>query len=501
MLHWLNPAGFWALSAVLIPVAIHLWHKKQGRIVKVGSIRMVKAQESRKLHSIQLTEPWLLLLRCLIITFAALALAEPHWQAERSPRVKNEVYISPLVLQSSAAITAIRPTLDSLKQAGFLFKKLAPGFTELDLEQFGHLEEHAGITSPMRVSNSGLVSQLKSDLQRAGSVWLITSDRRQEWQHIAALIPDHWKWIPMRITADTSWLQQAWLAGPDSLLLQIGNTDAGTVSIINEIHNISDGQGMLASNVVGNIRYVKSNDSIRLYNEADQKPMLSLAIKPLSIHVVYDKEREQEITYLQSAVEAVAAYKNTWHTLTLHDTIPASLPATHVFWFRNEQVPEEFYHQRLTFFRSSLSDSTQVTNAWMKYKDKPIELQRIQGEAQGEAIWKDSFGRVLLAKQQQDASVEYQLAIPLATEWSELVYRDALPELVAQVLLEGKPQEPLFDYRVLEDEELNKLRITTESRQPTGTPVARLYDLRVWMVLLALLLWVVERWYISLRRA
>jgi hypothetical protein len=39
---FLNPLYLWALLGLAIPVAIHLWSRKEGRTIKVGSIKFLK---------------------------------------------------------------------------------------------------------------------------------------------------------------------------------------------------------------------------------------------------------------------------------------------------------------------------------------------------------------------------------------------------------------------------------------------------------------------------
>ena len=74
---FLAPFWLFAASAILIPIAIHLWNKRQGKTVKVGSLRWLEASASNRWSSIRLSNFWLLVLRCLILILLAVALAQP----------------------------------------------------------------------------------------------------------------------------------------------------------------------------------------------------------------------------------------------------------------------------------------------------------------------------------------------------------------------------------------------------------------------------------------
>ncbi|MCB0463133.1 MAG: BatA domain-containing protein [Flavobacteriaceae bacterium] len=75
---FLNPTYLWALLGLIVPIAIHLWSKKEGKTVKIGSIELLRESESKQTSSIQPNELLLLLLRILIITLVVFVLAEPQ---------------------------------------------------------------------------------------------------------------------------------------------------------------------------------------------------------------------------------------------------------------------------------------------------------------------------------------------------------------------------------------------------------------------------------------
>ncbi|MBZ9729389.1 BatA domain-containing protein [Salegentibacter sp. JZCK2] len=125
---FLNPSFLWALLGLAVPVAIHLWSKKQGKTIKVGSIKFLQESDSQKSRSIKLNELWLLLLRMLIITILVSILAEPrlNYKTENSPIT----YLVESSLLSSSEVKTLTDSLDNTAEVRYL----QAGFPEYQTE-------------------------------------------------------------------------------------------------------------------------------------------------------------------------------------------------------------------------------------------------------------------------------------------------------------------------------------------------------------------------------
>ena len=123
-----NPSYLWALLGLVVPLAIHLWSKKEAKTIKIGSIQLLDESNSRQSSSIQLNELLLLLLRMAIVALVVLLLASPKWRSQDS---KNQ--ITYLVEPSLANHPVLKTVLDSLSEASsvLLLKK---GFPEWEAE-------------------------------------------------------------------------------------------------------------------------------------------------------------------------------------------------------------------------------------------------------------------------------------------------------------------------------------------------------------------------------
>ncbi|MEM7060057.1 MAG: BatA domain-containing protein, partial [Pseudomonadota bacterium] len=71
-----NTIYLWGLLGLIIPLAIHLWSKREGKIIKVGSIELFPKSESKRSKSVRLNEIALFILRISLISFLVLILAD-----------------------------------------------------------------------------------------------------------------------------------------------------------------------------------------------------------------------------------------------------------------------------------------------------------------------------------------------------------------------------------------------------------------------------------------
>ncbi|HQR92596.1 MAG: hypothetical protein B7Y15_09280 [Bacteroidetes bacterium 24-39-8] len=130
-MQFLNPIWLWSALGVVIPIAIHLWNQQPGNILEVGSIQFMDPSPSKRSSRLQLTEIWLLLLRCLIILLIALFLSKPIWNSTTQNGTKGWV-----LLPRASAQTAYQThqfQIDSLLKMGMELHALESGFPLMDL--------------------------------------------------------------------------------------------------------------------------------------------------------------------------------------------------------------------------------------------------------------------------------------------------------------------------------------------------------------------------------
>lgn len=93
MLQLLEPIWLAAMAGISIPVIVHLWNDRRGKVLRIGSVALLEGASKRMAWRRRITQWWLLLLRCLLLLAVALLLAGPYLQ--RRPHGKGWVLVLP----------------------------------------------------------------------------------------------------------------------------------------------------------------------------------------------------------------------------------------------------------------------------------------------------------------------------------------------------------------------------------------------------------------------
>ncbi|QSE96625.1 BatA domain-containing protein [Fulvivirga lutea] len=91
-----NASYLYGLFGLLIPIAIHLWSKKEGKVIHVGSLKYIPEFETKQSKSIKLNELLLLMVRCLVLSLFCFLMAE---------------LLTTKKVQNTNAIVLVEPTL------------------------------------------------------------------------------------------------------------------------------------------------------------------------------------------------------------------------------------------------------------------------------------------------------------------------------------------------------------------------------------------------------
>src|ERR1044072_3550355 len=75
MIEFLNPAALWRFTGLLLPLGIHLLSRKEGKVIRFGSLRHLTESNTTHFRNIRLNEIALLILRCLLLASIVLYVA------------------------------------------------------------------------------------------------------------------------------------------------------------------------------------------------------------------------------------------------------------------------------------------------------------------------------------------------------------------------------------------------------------------------------------------
>lgn len=174
-----NPSYLWALLGLLVPLAIHLWSKKEAKTIKIGSIQLLDESNSRQSSSIQLNEWFLLLLRMLIVALLVLLMASPQWRTKGD---KNQVtYLVETSLANEASISAI---LDSLQDNSpvFLLEETFPEWrADMDYKNESELPNYWQLVQKMDSLSSDSIVVFTKTLVEGIKSMRPTTQKKIHW--------------------------------------------------------------------------------------------------------------------------------------------------------------------------------------------------------------------------------------------------------------------------------------------------------------------------------
>ncbi len=112
---FIEPLFLWASLAVVIPIAIHFWHQKQGKPLPWAAMQWLTEARQQQSRGLRLDNVLLLILRCLLLVLLAILLAKPllNWLAQ-PPRIERVHLVQP----SQAVLTNFRFELAEAQQKG-----------------------------------------------------------------------------------------------------------------------------------------------------------------------------------------------------------------------------------------------------------------------------------------------------------------------------------------------------------------------------------------------
>lgn len=159
MLGFLAPLWLAALASLVVPLALHLWSRRTGRAVRVGSIRLLSGSPPPMARRPRLHDPWLLALRCTLLAALVLALARPYWAPHAQPAPPTWALVATDVVDRAGLV-------DSLERTGRTVRPLDPSDLWLSLaiaDQSAPPRTHFEVfAAPLLSGTRGTRPQLRS---------------------------------------------------------------------------------------------------------------------------------------------------------------------------------------------------------------------------------------------------------------------------------------------------------------------------------------------------
>ncbi|MGI4738978.1 MAG: BatA domain-containing protein [Janthinobacterium lividum] len=507
-----TPSALLALLGLLVPLAIHLWNRRPGREVAVGSLRWLATGANRRLRNLRLEQVGLLLLRAALLAGLAGVLAGPAWR-QVQPAGRGQVLLS-RALADGGSLAAVRPTIDSLRRRGYQLRWLAPGLPLLSAAEWQ--QDSLGRAAAFQATDKQATSHYWARMQQAAALFpgqalhAFTPAALRGFGGAHPALPANLTWQTIPARTATTWLQAA-SASSDSLRLLLGHSDEQLTTF----RTVGVAQPQVGASVtvpgLPPLRYETTPSGYQLKLAAADSgrgpAAVPVAAGLLRVHLYNTAGYADEARYLRAALRAAGLARPL--TLTASPTPPD--PAKELdwlFWLSDSPVPAAWrarvprgLHLWQEAAGPGVADTATLATAetagaapissWRRSTRRPL--------ASGQTRWADGRGRAILTEQRQGVGTTYQLATRLGPAWSQLADSPELPALLLDLVapatrLVTDSSLTAHDQRRLDPAQL-PARAAGRGSLTIQPPVAyRFTDLRPWLVLAVVLLFGLERW-------
>jgi len=324
-----QPILLWALAGLMVPLAIHLLSKKEGQVIRLGSLRHLRETSTQQFRGIKLNELLLLALRSLLVILFVFLISGLYWNYADDKR-----WI--VVEKGVEKISTAKKLIDSLEAQGFERHALQNGFP---LEYTSSAESSA--------TNWHLIESLQQ--QKLEQVVVLSHSRAEDFTGARRSMNSNIQWItfpadPHEFIAEE--IQQT----PDRILVRKG----------------------FSNSAYTRFETVKSNASL-----PDSIPIKELPV--ISILLVSDADFETDKIIIKAALDAIT--KTLPIQINLQETTPETVSEVSPDWLiwlsKKSFVAEDSVKVISSRFHSSPKILEQVSeNFWELTKRLNIETAR-----------------------------------------------------------------------------------------------------------------------------
>ncbi|WP_133271330.1 BatA domain-containing protein [Hymenobacter radiodurans] len=506
----LTPSALLALLGLLVPLAIHLWNRRPGRTVQVGSVRWLAASANRRLRSLKLEQLLLLLLRAAVVAVLAVALAGPAWQRP-APPARGQVLVSPELL-TSAALPNVRPLVDSLRRRGYEVSRLEKGLPSISAEEWTALVANPAASDSISYSteSSFLWARAAQAAQRFADrpVHLLTPAKLADLQGTRPNLPPNLTWQLIPTPDSGAWVQAAGLNGANKVRLLIGRSDEEKTTFQAVTVARPTTAGTLPVPGLPALRYeTRANNqaAVHLVSDSVATPVQA----PMRLRVYYTPDQAEDARYLAAALRAASSGLLVPPVITVSATAPSpSDSLTWVFWLSKAPMPAAWklrVAEGLNWWQQAAGTGAAVAASFGPVgAETLIPILRRDTAAilpPAAAIWTDGSGQPVLSGRAEGRGQVYTLHTRLNPTWSGLPDSPELPALLLGLLQPPIPTPALArnDQRVVAPSQVQAaIQRSSNSAKKVPQKAVRpapdtFTDLRAWAVLFAALLFGLER--------
>jgi hypothetical protein len=399
MLHLLNPLGLVALTALLVPAAIHLWRFPQ-RTVRLGSLKFLEAVARPRLNQWRWRERVLLALRLLLVALLALLLTQPEWRTTPSKPVRWA-----LVAKGVALTGAAKAEWDVLAGKGYEAQTLATADLWSALRE---ADARVAAGSSFVVFASRKLAGLRGErptLAHATVQWVdVESAKRERWVDAAARSEDG-----------------------RSVVLTVGISDATST----RFEQVAVPVGTKRVTV----------DGVEL-----AVPVDVAGTKALKVVVFSAEDRAEDVRAVTAALRAVAAVTGRVITSVVNPPDGALADADWVFVLGKVGPKNEELRGAVERGLNVVRDAGDVAGVERVVAFSVGDLERVSMWRRGPAgtgvvLARDSFGEAVLTRETVGRGQIFHFSGRFEAAWSDWTQSTAFPAWMRGLLIEEKSGE------------------------------------------------------------
>ncbi len=474
MLQLLQPIWLLAGAGIVVPVMIHLWNVKQGKVLKIGSVAFLQQSSKQQSRSLKISEWLLLLLRCLLILLLALLLAQPQWKQTIQPKDAKGW----LVIErdnTNKIYGGYKPLIDSLLANEYELHSFEEGFPLFELK------DSSSVKDTLTKYNDPYwqqAQQLSKTAVTIKPVYLFTGNHLNKFMAEKPALSGNIKWLSLIDTTTDTWIEAAYKTSNDSIRIITGSsTNKGTAYLTSDLA-FTEGEAKDYS-------IDKSKSTIRLLSQTP----VNIDTSTLTV-VVYSDKYIADANYATAALKAIQQFtKRRIEVVVTNNTNKIPAKTNWLFWLSDEAPKLSNTSTKIIRYTAGKSDET---FSWMG--DENIGLYKIiSSQTNGPILWKDGFSNPVLSSDSSNKNI-YNLHTHFDPSWNDMVWNENFPGLLLKLILANNTTTAVKaekDKRQIDVQQLSPAKNNNSTENITSTVVLKDITNIVWLI--AFLVFVIER--------
>ncbi len=434
MLTFLQPVWLWAISGIIVPVAIHLWNVKQGKIMHVGSIALVIQSDRQQAKSLQLKDLLLLLLRCLLIIILSMLMAKPVIKKPLSASNQKGW----LLMERSGLKETYQQyseEIDSLLKAGYHFHFFEEEFPGGDLSAALKTDKDSIRQEP--VNYWQLLQSLNQKVPDSLPVYLFTQNSltRIAGNRPAIAMNLHWKTYTARDSI-ASYITQAYEDAKGEVISKIAKSTPGFTATVQ--------QSFSRQNLPALFKIISDSGNTLIQYTDSPGHSSKVVLDTSSVNVaIYAGVNAHDAVYLQAAINAIKQVTGRKIRLSMVKNardIPVS--TDWLFWLSNELLPSSPVFKKVFMYAlaNERNHSTWVATAGkFMTGEEPISIRKSMAPElpnTQNVLWTNGYGDPLLTVEGNEKII-YRFYSRFDPGWSDLVWSSHFADFLLKLLIEG----------------------------------------------------------------